>query len=208
MRRSMRVILGVSRAQVFIVYFGEHEGDKALHEIEDSHHSYLLSVKESEEDARASLLYSYKHSINGFAAVLTEDEASKLSGMSKTLSSLQTQSWIYPSILLTGSAKPCWLRWSWQSIHTAELKLVSLPIQMTELDEVVSVIRSDPSKYSLQTTRSWEFLGLENQMGDGAWDWKDNQLGEGLWLRAKYGREVIFGVLDSGKNPFELNYLF
>jgi hypothetical protein len=65
---------------VHIVYFGEHSGEKALHEIEDTHHSYLLSVKETEEDARASLLYSYKHSINGFAAVLTDDEASKLSG--------------------------------------------------------------------------------------------------------------------------------
>ncbi|RXH86352.1 hypothetical protein DVH24_017405 [Malus domestica] len=65
---------------VYIVYFGEHSGEKALHEIEDTHHSYLLSVKETEEDARASLLYSYKHSINGFAAVLTQDEASNLSG--------------------------------------------------------------------------------------------------------------------------------
>ena len=62
------------------MYFGEHGGEKALHEIEGIHHSYLLSVKESEEHARASLLYNYKHSINGFAAVLTEDEASKLSG--------------------------------------------------------------------------------------------------------------------------------
>jgi len=63
---------------VYIVYFGEHKGDKAFHEIEEHHHSYLQSVKESEEDARASLLYSYKHSINGFAAELTPDQASKL----------------------------------------------------------------------------------------------------------------------------------
>lgn len=85
----------MSRVQVFIVYFGEHKGEKALHEIEDFHRSYLLSVKESEEDARASLLYSYKHSINGFAAVLTEEEASKLSGTSKTLPTLQNCSGIY-----------------------------------------------------------------------------------------------------------------
>ena len=66
--------------QVYIVYLGEHSGEKEHHEIEDYHHSYLLSVKASEEEARASLLYSYKHSINGFAAVLSPHEASKLSG--------------------------------------------------------------------------------------------------------------------------------
>ncbi|KAL6992327.1 hypothetical protein U1Q18_010433, partial [Sarracenia purpurea var. burkii] len=64
---------------VYIVYFGGHNGEKTFNEIEETHHSYLLSVKTSEEEARASLLYSYKHSINGFAAMLTEDEASKLS---------------------------------------------------------------------------------------------------------------------------------
>ena len=67
------------------MHFGEDGGgggvgEKVLHEIEDTHHSYLLSVKESEEDARSSLVYSYKHSINGFSAVLTPDQASKLSG--------------------------------------------------------------------------------------------------------------------------------
>lgn len=60
--------------------FRGHNGEKALHQIEETHHSYLLSVKNNEEDAKASRLYSYQYSINGFAAVLTPDEASKLSG--------------------------------------------------------------------------------------------------------------------------------
>lgn len=34
----------------------------------------------SEDKARASLLYSYKHSLNGFAALLSEEEATDLSG--------------------------------------------------------------------------------------------------------------------------------
>lgn len=34
----------------------------------------------SKEAARSSLLYSYKHSLNGFAAILSEDEATELSG--------------------------------------------------------------------------------------------------------------------------------
>lgn len=62
------------------MYFGEHSGDKTLQEIEESHVSYLYYVKETEEDAKSSIIYSYKQTINGFAALLTPLEASKLSG--------------------------------------------------------------------------------------------------------------------------------
>lgn len=34
----------------------------------------------SEEEARQSMLYSYKNSINGFAALLSDEEADILSG--------------------------------------------------------------------------------------------------------------------------------
>ena len=65
--------------KVYIMYFGEHSAEKTLNEIEDIHHSYLLFVKKNEVEARASLIYNYKQSINGFAAMLTPEEASKLS---------------------------------------------------------------------------------------------------------------------------------
>ncbi|GFQ02730.1 subtilisin-like protease [Phtheirospermum japonicum] len=74
------VLVVSSEKQVYIVYLGEHSGQKTVQEIEESHHSHLLSVKETEEDAKSSLVYSYKHSINGFSAFLTPHEASKLSG--------------------------------------------------------------------------------------------------------------------------------
>ncbi|KAH7545079.1 hypothetical protein FEM48_Zijuj01G0055200 [Ziziphus jujuba var. spinosa] len=94
--------------QVYIVYFGEHSGEKALHEIEETHHSYLVSVKSTEEEARASLLYSYKHSINGFAAVLSPDEVSKLSEMEDVMSVFRsgeytihtTRSWEFVGLLM------------------------------------------------------------------------------------------------------------
>ncbi|CAK9136634.1 unnamed protein product [Ilex paraguariensis] len=128
--------------QVYIVYLREHSEEKALHEIEETHHSYLFSVKKTEEEARSSLLYSYKHSFNGFAALLTQQEASKLS----------------------------------------------------EMDEVVSVSRSNPKKYSLHTTRSWEFVGLEE-------DTQNNLKKDDLLLKAKYGKDVVIGILDSGVWP-------
>ncbi|GMI72919.1 hypothetical protein like AT5G45650 [Hibiscus trionum] len=133
--------------KVYIVYFGQHSnGEKVLHEIENFHLSYLQSVKESEEDAKSSLLYSYKHTINGFAAKLTPDEASKLS----------------------------------------------------EMEEVLSVFPSH-GKYSVQTTRSWEFVGLDE--GD-SHSWKKFQMGgENLLSRAKYGKNIIIGVMDSGVWP-------
>ncbi|MBA0694547.1 hypothetical protein Goari_004830 [Gossypium aridum] len=133
--------------KVYIVYLGQHNnGEKALHEIEKTHISYLLSVKESEEAAKSSLLYSYKHSINGFAAKLTPDEASKLSGMNGLLS-------VFPS-------------------H---------------------------GKHSVQTTRSWEFVGLDE--GD-SYSWEKLKMGgEDLLSKAKHGKNVIIGVMDSGVWP-------
>jgi len=140
------LLASCAEKQVYIVYFGGHNGDKALHEIQDTHHSYLLSVKNTEDEARASLLYSYKHSINGFAAFLTPQEASKLS----------------------------------------------------ELEEVVSVFRSDPKKYSLHTTRSWEFIiGL----AEGEGDQKSFRTAGELLSKARYGKDVTVGLLDSGVWP-------
>ncbi|XP_041028149.1 subtilisin-like protease SBT5.6 [Juglans microcarpa x Juglans regia] len=140
------ILVSCADKQVYMVNIGQHSGEKAFHEIEDSHHSYLLSVKKTEEEARASLLYSYKHSINGFAALLSTEEASKLS----------------------------------------------------ELEEVVSVSWSHPRKYSLHTTRSWDFIGLQEEGGHQKQHaWK----GEDLLSKARYGKDVIVGVLDSGVWP-------
>ncbi|KAI8000960.1 Subtilisin-like protease SBT5.6 [Camellia lanceoleosa] len=95
--------------QVYIVYIGEHSEEKTTHEIEDNHHSYLFSVKDSKEEAKASLIYSYKNVINGFSALLTQDEASKLSEMKGVVSVFRshpkkhrlhtTRSWDFISLL-------------------------------------------------------------------------------------------------------------
>ncbi|CAN1332597.1 Subtilisin-like protease SBT5.6 [Linum perenne] len=119
--------------RTYIVYLGQHHSvDKTPNEITQTHHSYLSSVKESDEDVASSLIYSYQHSINGFAASLTPQQASKLKGM----------------------------------------------------EQVVGVIESRPGKYSTQTTRSWEFSGLNEAAAYNS-----------------YGKSIIVGVLDSGVWP-------
>ena len=165
--------------QVYIVYFGEHSGENTLNEIKDTHHSYLLSVKKNVEEARSSLIYSYKHSINGFAALLTPEEASQLSGKQKhhmSLFPIINLSFWYIYLILK--------QWFW-----------------TELEEVVSVYQSNPKKYSLHTTRSWEFLGLDTKP---KYPWS----GGDLLSKAKYGEEVIVGVLDSGTYQFQFKLEF
>ncbi|KAK7412523.1 hypothetical protein VNO78_03987 [Psophocarpus tetragonolobus] len=118
----------IKRKQVYVVeLFGDHTSardDKTLHEIENAHHSYLLSVKENEEEARSSLVYSYKHTINGFAALLTPEEAHKLSEMEgvvfvdknqpRIYSSHTTRSWKF--VGLDGSLNP----WEEESYQTKE----------------------------------------------------------------------------------------
>ncbi|XP_047312928.1 subtilisin-like protease SBT5.6, partial [Impatiens glandulifera] len=65
--------------QVYVVYLGEHSGEKTEQEIEEIHHNYLHSVKGSRSQAKSSIVYSYKNVINGFSAVLTPQEAAVLS---------------------------------------------------------------------------------------------------------------------------------
>ncbi|KAJ0018497.1 hypothetical protein Pint_10155 [Pistacia integerrima] len=134
------LVLCADQKQVYIVRIREQ---KSLHEIEDTHHSYLLSVKNDEGEAKASRLYSYKYSFNGFAAELTPDEASKLS----------------------------------------------------EIEGVASVYKSDPQKYKLLTTRSWEFVGLPDDGVDPIPNKKN------ILNKTDYGQDIIVGVVDTGIWP-------
>ncbi|XP_019419897.1 PREDICTED: subtilisin-like protease SBT5.6 [Lupinus angustifolius] len=139
------------KQEIYLVQFGEKTSseDKTLHEIENTHHSYLLSVKQTEEEARTSLLYSYKHSINGFAALLTPNEANLLSDM----------------------------------------------------EEVASVHKNQQRIYSLHTTRSWKFVGLDESETLNPWTQDSNQTNGDLLSRAKYGEDIIVGMIDSGVWP-------
>ncbi|CAD6236964.1 unnamed protein product [Miscanthus lutarioriparius] len=80
-----------AEGEVYIVYLGEHAGEKVEEAILEDHHTLLLSVKSSEEEARASLLYSYKHTLNGFATFLSKEEATKLWERSEVVSAFRSE---------------------------------------------------------------------------------------------------------------------
>ncbi|XP_059652030.1 subtilisin-like protease SBT5.4 [Cornus florida] len=68
----------------YIVYMGGHShGSKmtnaALKEVSGSHYEFLGSFLGSTKEAKDAIFYSYKRYINGFAAILDEDQAAKIS---------------------------------------------------------------------------------------------------------------------------------
>ncbi|KAL6841589.1 hypothetical protein ACP4OV_028528 [Aristida adscensionis] len=80
-------------SKVYIVYMGEKKhNDPSV--VTASHHRTLTSVLGSEDEARKSIIYSYKHGFSGFAAKLTESQANELRSNHQTYINLQTtRSW-------------------------------------------------------------------------------------------------------------------
>ncbi|GFP92815.1 subtilisin-like protease sbt5.4 [Phtheirospermum japonicum] len=67
----------------YIVYLGEHNHGPDvtaadLQRVKNSHTKLLSSFLGSEQKAKDSIFYSYKRNINGFAAVLEEEEAAEI----------------------------------------------------------------------------------------------------------------------------------
>ncbi|KAL6586536.1 hypothetical protein OROMI_001524 [Orobanche minor] len=80
----------------YIVYLGEHKHGRDvtaadLRRVKDSHTELLTSFLGSEEKAKDSIFYSYKRNINGFAALLEEEEAAQIAKHPDVVSVLPNQ---------------------------------------------------------------------------------------------------------------------
>lgn len=127
----------------YVVYLGAHShgvepSSPELDRASNSHYEFLGSFLGSHEKARGAIFYSYTRHINGFAAILEEEEAA---GIAK-----------HPNVL--------------------------------------SVFPNRGRK--LHTTRSWDFLGLENN---------GRIPSNSIWKKARFGEDTIIGNLDTGVWP-------
>ncbi|KAA8542953.1 hypothetical protein F0562_024105 [Nyssa sinensis] len=104
---SLYFIPSTFASHVYIVYMGLNRIHDPL--LTTKHHIGLLSyVFASEEEAKKSMLYSYKHSFSGFAAKLNTTQAATLANIqevisvfkSKTLKLHTTRSWDFMGLTL------------------------------------------------------------------------------------------------------------
>nr|GMD10708.1 subtilisin-like protease SBT5.3 [Ipomoea batatas] len=128
----------------YVVYLGGHSHGKQVYSVDiervkHSHHQLLGTYLGSWDKARDAIFYSYTRHINGFAAMLEEEEAAEIA----------------------------------------------------KNREVISVFLNRARR--LQTTRSWEFVGLEGEGG---------LIHEGsIWKKARFGEDTIIANLDTGVWP-------
>ncbi|KAK6123902.1 hypothetical protein DH2020_042345 [Rehmannia glutinosa] len=84
------------KKESYIVYLGEHSHgpdvtESDLQRVTDSHTQLLTSFLGSPQKAKESIIYSYNTNINGFAAVLEEEEATEIAKRPDVVSVLLNQ---------------------------------------------------------------------------------------------------------------------
>ncbi|KAI7728634.1 hypothetical protein M8C21_006138, partial [Ambrosia artemisiifolia] len=123
----------------YVVYLGAHSHGYDVTQtdfdrVKDTHYEFLGSCLGSKDKAKDAIFYSYTRHINGFAAMLEDEEAAHLA----------------------------------------------------KHPEVVSVFLNKGRK--LHTTRSWDFMGLEDS---------GVIRSSSIWKKARFGENTIIGNLDT-----------
>ncbi|CAN8267042.1 unnamed protein product [Cochlearia groenlandica] len=91
----LHVPLAFAVQKPYIVYLGSHShgpgeiSSLAIQRVAESHHELLRSFLGSNEKAKDAIFYSYKRYINGFAAILEEEEATAISKHPSVISVFQ-----------------------------------------------------------------------------------------------------------------------
>lgn len=123
----------------------------------------------SHEKAKEAIIYSYNKYINGFAALLEEEEASQIASEQTSLP--------YIAMIFLSS----WSHTNWYNNYALRVSIG------TENPNVVSIFLSKERK--LFTTRSWDFLGLEKN---------GKVTANSAWRKARYGENIIIANIDTG----------
>ena len=126
----------------------------------------------SKEEALKSIVYSYKHGFSGFAAMPTEAQAEELSSNHHHY---RTCNWHVQVV-----------RQTYAHIYRYACILIKDLTCNLGLDGVVFV--KPDALYEMQTTRSWDVV-----LGD-----INDQQSARLQQKAKFGQDIIVGVVDSG----------
>ncbi|KAG8657701.1 subtilisin-like protease SBT3.18 isoform X2 [Manihot esculenta] len=88
---SLCFIHSISISHVYIVYLGLNRFHDPI-VTSNSHIQLLSNVFASEEEAKQSLLYSYKHSFSGFSAMLNSTQAATLAKIKEVISVFRSKS--------------------------------------------------------------------------------------------------------------------
>ncbi|XP_006647148.1 subtilisin-like protease SBT3.9 [Oryza brachyantha] len=173
--------------ELYIVYMGEKKHDDPS-VVTASHYDTLTTVLGSNDEAMKSIVYSYRHGFSGFAAMLTESQAEELS---KSPGVVYVKPNTYHKLHTTRSWDFLGLDYSGQSSIPKKAKYGEDVIISVIDSESSGVVYVKPNTHrKVHTTRSWDdFLALNY--------YEQSSLPK----KAKYGEDVIVGVIDSGIWP-------
>ncbi|KAJ6980525.1 hypothetical protein NC653_028353 [Populus alba x Populus x berolinensis] len=213
----------------YVVYLGSHshglEPTQAdIDRVTDSHYELLGLFTESKEKAKEKIFYSYTNSINGFAAVPEEEEASALAKhpdvvsvfLNKARKLHTTHSWSFLGLEKDGVVPPSSL---WKKARYGEDVIIgNLDTEKAKEkifysytnsingfaavleEEEASALAKHPDVVSV-------FLNKARKLHTtNSWSFlgleKDGVVPpSSLWKKARYGEDAIIGNLDTGVWP-------
>ncbi|GER29219.1 subtilisin-like serine endopeptidase family protein [Striga asiatica] len=179
----------------YVVYLGGHSHGKEATQadydrVTQSRYDFLGSFLGSRDKAKAAIFYSYTRHINGFAATLEENEALQIS--IETRPKRLYCFFICGVLGSTDRAKAAIFYSYTRHINGFAATLEeNEALQISNHPNVISVFLNRGRKF--QTTRSWSFLGLENDDGEIP--------AYSLWNKSRLGEDVIIANLDTGVWP-------
>nr|XP_043632914.1 subtilisin-like protease SBT3.18 [Erigeron canadensis] len=122
---SLYLIHSAYTSDVYIVYLGNNVQDHIL--TSNYHVNLLSSVFSSQEDARRSIIYSYKHSFSGFSAKINSTQAATLTRIKGVMSVFKSQ------ILMLHTTRS----WDFMGLNLDPTVDQADPLQMTYGDNTV-----------------------------------------------------------------------